>query len=318
MPAAMTLNERALAIADEMAAEASALRIAVHRVAGARVIDCGIRAAGGLGAGLGLARVCLAGRAEVRLSSEDLAGVACLHVLVTADDPVPLCLGSQYAGWHVQAGKFSALGSGPMRALYGQETLYAKVAARESAPVAVGVLETRQIPDEAVVGWLCERLGLPAERLTLLVAPTASLAGAVQVAARSLETALHKLYELGFDLSQVVSGFGAAPLPPVGSDDFEAMGRTNDAILYGGRAVLWVNADDLRLGEVGPRVPSASSPDFGEPFAAVFENAGRDFYQIDPALFSPAHVVFHNLATGRTHRFGEVHAGVLARSFFGR
>lgn len=318
MSAPLTLNERALAIADHLAAEAAALRVAVHRTAGARVIDCGVQMPGGLRAGLALARVCLAGRAKVSLSPEDLAGVACLHVLAAADDPVPVCLGAQYAGWHVQVGKFSAMGSGPMRAVYAQEPLYGKVRARERSPVAVGVLETRQLPDEAVVAYLCERLALPAERLTLLVAPTASLAGAVQVAARSLETALHKLHELGFDLSQVVSGFGAAPLPPVGSDDFEAMGRSNDAILYGGRAVLWVQADDVRLAEVGPRVPSASSPDFGEPFAAVFERAGRDFYQIDPALFSPAHVVFHNLSTGRTHRFGEIHAGVLARSFFGR
>src|SRR5204863_6387065 len=138
----------------------------------------------------------------------------------------------------------------------------------------------------------------------LLVAPASSLAGSLQVVARSLETALHKLDELKFNLQQVVSGMGSAPLPPIAADDLQAIGRTNDAILYGGRVVLWVRADDAQLAEVGPKVPSSASSDHGEPFAAIFERYGHDFYKIDPMLFSPAEVVIHNLQSGRTHRFG--------------
>ena len=74
--------------------------------------------------------------------------------------------------------------------------------------------------------------------VTLLVAPTASLAGGVQVVARSVETAMHKLAELKFDLARIVSAHGSAPLPPVAGDDLAAIGRTNDAILYGARVVL--------------------------------------------------------------------------------
>src|SRR5207302_3188466 len=139
---------------------------------------------------------------------------------------------------------------------YGKEELFDKIPGRERSAVAVGVLETRKLPDDAVTGFLCERLSLPAAKLTLLAAPASSLAGSLQVVARSLETALHKLYELKFDLAQVVSGFGTAPLPPVANDELQAIGRTNDAILYGGRVVLWVRADDEQLVEVGPRVPS--------------------------------------------------------------
>src|SRR5207245_2581354 len=160
------------------------------------------------------------------------------------------------------------------------------------------------------------RLGLPPTRLTLLAAPAASLAGTLQVVARSLETALHKLYELKFDLSQIVSGFGSAPLPPVAPDEIQAIGRTNDAILYGGRVVIWVRADDTHLTEVGPRVPSSASPDHGAPFAAIFERYQRDFYKIDPMLFSPAEIIFHNLKTGRSHAFGRSEPDVLKRSFF--
>jgi methenyltetrahydromethanopterin cyclohydrolase len=225
-------------------------------------------------------------------------------------------MASQYAGWQISVGKFFAMGSGPMRAAYGKEELFNKIPGREQAPVAVGVLETRKLPDDTVIEFLCKHLDLPATKLTLLVAPASSLAGTLQVVARSIETALHKLFELKFDLAQVISGFGTAPLPPVARDEMHAIGRTNDAILYGGRVVLWVRAEDDQLAEIGPRVPSSASPDHGAPFASIFERYGHDFYKIDPMLFSPAEIVFQNLKTGRTHHFGVTAPEVLQRSFF--
>jgi methenyltetrahydromethanopterin cyclohydrolase len=141
------------------------------------------------------------------------------------------------------------------------------------------------------------------------------LAGTVQVVARSVETALHKMHEIGFDLSCVVSGFGAAPLPPVAHDDMTGIGRTNDAVLYGGEVTLWVRGDDQRLAELGPRIPSSSSSDHGQPFSAIFERYDRDFYKIDPLLFSPAVVSLVNLDTGRLHRFGATSPDVLRQSF---
>ena len=151
--------------------------------------------------------------------------------------------------------------------------------------------------------------------VTLLIAPTASLAGGLQVVARSVETALHKLHALKFDLSRIVSAYGSAPLPPVAKDDLAAIGRTNDAILYGGRVVLDVTGDDDSLSDIGPKVPAHASRDFGEPFSAIFARYNHDFYAVDPHLFSPAEVTFRNLSTGRVHAFGGTEPGVLARSF---
>ncbi len=317
MSIALTLNERALRLADVLAADAAALHIEVQSTAaGARVLDCGVRAPGGLQAGLGLARVCLADRADVVLVPGEVGGIACPQVQVTTDHPVLACMASQYAGWQISVGKFFAMGSGPMRAALGTEELFHHIPGREQAPVAVGVLETRKLPDDAVVAHLSERLNLPPDRLTLLAAPASSPAGTVQVVARALETALHKLHELHFDLAQVTAGYGVAPLPPVAADDLHAIGRTNDAILYGGRAVLWVRSRDDLIAEVGPKVPSSASPDFGEPFAAIFERYGKDFYKIDPLLFSPAQVVFHNLTTGKSQAFGQPAPDILLRSFF--
>lgn len=313
--ATQTLNERAARLADHMASSASALRIAVRQIAGARVLDCGIQTEGGLQAGLGLARVCLAGQAEVTLTPGRVADMPCPEIVVASDSPVIACMAAQYAGWQVSVEGFFAMASGPMRAVYGKEELFDHIPGREQASVAVGVLETRTLPNEAVVDYLCQQLNLPPAKVTLLAAPASSLAGNIQVVARSLETALHKLHELKFDLGQVVSGFGCAPLPPVAADDLHAIGRTNDAILYGGRVVLWVRTKDEILAEVGPKVPSCSSPDFGAPFAEIFARYEHDFYKIDPMLFSPAHVVFHNLTSGQTHVFGRTEPDVLCRSF---
>lgn len=318
MANAPTLNERAQRLADYMASQAAALRIAVSAsTAGARLIDCGIKTPGGVQAGLALARVCMAGQAEISLVPGDIAGLAVPQVMVTSDHPVAACMASQYAGWQISVGKFFAMGSGPMRAAYGKEELFDHIPGREQAPVAVGVLETRKLPDDGVIDHLSKALNLPAAKITLLAAPAASLAGNLQVVARSLETALHKLHELKFDLKQIVSGAGWAPLPPVAKDELGAIGRTNDAILYGGRVVIWVQAEDEQLAEISPKVPASASTDWGAPFQTIFERYERDFYKIDPMLFSPAEIVLHNLKTGRSHAFGRTKTDVLFQSFFG-
>ncbi len=156
---------------------------------------------------------------------------------------------------------------------------------------------------------------MPPDRLTLLVAPAASLAGTLQVVARALETALHKLHELKFDLGQVVSGYGIAPLPPVAADEMGAIGRTNDAILYGGRAILWVRADDDQLAEVGPKVPSSASSDHGAPFAEVFAKAGHDFYKSIPSSSARRRSCSRTCRRGGQFTFGRMEPAILRKSW---
>lgn len=315
--AELSLNQNALRLAEEVVARADELRVAVHELpGGARGIDCGIDVLGGIEAGIWLARVCLAGLAEIALVRGEIAGMPCASVQVVTDHPVAACLASQYAGWQVSVGKFFAMGSGPMRAAAGREELFDKIGLREQAGVAVGILETRQLPDAAVIDYLAERTGVAPEGLTLLLAPTASQAGCVQVVARSVETALHKLLEENFDVTRIQSGYGSAPLPPVAADDLTAVGRTNDAILYGARVVLRARGDDTSLQSVGPRIPSCASYDYGAPFSEIFRRYDHDFYKIDPGLFSPAELVLENLDTGRTHHFGRTDTGMLHVSFY--
>jgi methenyltetrahydromethanopterin cyclohydrolase len=268
---------------------------------------------GSLAAGLAMARTCLADLASVSLVHGD-TGPA---IQVTTDAPVAACLASQYAGWQIQLDGFFAMGSGPMRAIYAGEEIFQRIPGKENASCAVGVLETRRHPTEQVITHLVRKLPTTVDKITLLVAPASSIAGTIQVVARSVETALHKLHELKFDVTQVMSATGIAPLPPVAKDEKLAIGRTNNAILYGGRVTLWVKCDDELLETFGPKVPSNASPSHGRPFADLLSEAGGDFYKLDPLLFAPAEITFVNLKSGRAFRFGAVSPSILERSFFG-
>ncbi len=310
------LNVRAADLCDRMIDQREALRIAVDNgPSGCRLVDCGINAVGGLEAGRALASICMAGLGRVEFVPAAADFETSLAVSVSTDHPLAACMAAQYAGWQISADDYFAMGSGPMRAAAGKEPLFEKIGLVERASHVIGVLEARAFPPDALCADLASQCGVAPRELTLLAAPTASLAGMVQVVARSVETAMHKLFELGFDLTRVVSGAGTAPLPPPAADDLAAIGRTNDAVLYGGDVTLWVRGDDASLEAIGPQVPSCASEDFGQPFATIFERYHHDFYAIDPHLFSPARVTLANLETGRTLRFGRLAAEVVRQSF---
>ncbi|MBL8823123.1 MAG: methenyltetrahydromethanopterin cyclohydrolase [Planctomycetia bacterium] len=310
------LNARGFRLAELLEARAEDFRVAVSRTAqGSRIIDAGVAVPGGLHAGLMLSHICLADLGLVSIQSATLAGYPLVQV--TTDQPVAACLASQYAGWMIKVGNFFAMGSGPMRAAYGREELYKHIGCTELVHAAIGCLETKQLPNDDVALDIASKCNVSPEHVTLLVAPTTSMAGTLQVVARSVETCLHKLHELKFDVLQVKSGHGTAPLPPVAKRTNAAIGRTNDAILYGGMVTLWVDCPDDFIAEVGPKVPASASPDYGVPFAELFEKVGGDFYKIDPLLFSPARVTFNNLQSGRMFTFGQVNERLLNQSFSG-
>jgi methenyltetrahydromethanopterin cyclohydrolase len=282
---------------------------------GARILDFGIKTPGGLQAGEFLTGLCMSLYGGVSMQQGFLDGAGWPQVVVQSDRPVEACLLSQYAGWKISVGDYFAMGSGPMRAAAGSEDLFEKLNYRESPGVVVGVLETATLPDEEVVSYIAEKCGIVPESVTLAVAPTSSMAGTFQVVARSVETSMHKLFELGFDVKRVQHGFGSAPLPPVAADDLTGIGLTNDAILYGGEVTLWVSGDDDSIADVVQKVPSSSATCYGQPFLEIFREADQDFYKIDPMLFSPAAVTIQNLDTGQVHRAGKVNHGVLKKSF---
>jgi methenyltetrahydromethanopterin cyclohydrolase len=310
------LNHSASLLEYDCALHAERLRIEVHHIKdGGRLLDFGVDATGGLQAGIELARICMSGQGDISIVPGEIDGIGWPHVFVQTDDPVAACLYSQYAGWQIVVDKFFAMGSGPMRAAACLEDLFDKLSYSEMTDAIVGVLEGGTLPDAAVFQFIADKANVAPENITLAIAPTSSQAGNLQVVARSVETCLHKLFELGFDVTRIVSGCGSAPLSPVAGEDLSGIGRTNDAILYGGRVTLMVRGDDDSLKEIGPKVPADASAAYGKPFLEIFEAAGRDFYAIDPHLFSPAEVVLQNIETGNVFRFGKCAPEIVRQSF---
>jgi methenyltetrahydromethanopterin cyclohydrolase len=318
----LSLNERALAILRHMIGESEALGLEVRRLDnGTTLVDAGVNVPGSLEAGRLFAEVCLAGLGKVRFCETGIGGSSFPAVSVTVGRPLLACMASQYAGWAVKvdgvkpSGAYFAMGSGPARALFLGEPLFSKLEYRDRSESAVLALEGRSLPSEEVAAWIAGKCRIDSSRLYLLVAPTASLAGSVQIAARVVETGLHKMLEVGFDIGSVISGFGTCPVAPVAGDDLRAIGRTNDAVLYGGKAWYTVRGDDRSIEGLVKKMPSSASSDYGTPFYELFQRYGGDFYKIDPMLFSPAEVCINNVATGRSFQVGRAKLDIIGRMF---
>ncbi len=315
-----SVNRLAKPLVDALVDDADRLRLGVQTAAqGHRLIDAGIARPGGIEAGLRIAEICMGGLGTVRLETSPAFGKWPWQVAVSSSDPVLACLASQYAGWSLSAGEgddaYYALGSGPGRALATKEPLFAELGYRDEADTACLVLEVGKPPPAAIVEKVLRDCGIDAAKLTVILTPTSSLAGTVQIVARVLEVALHKAHEIGFPLERLVDGVGSAPLPPPAPSFIDAMGRTNDAIIYGGSVHLFIAGPEDEAEALAEKLPSGSSRDYGRPFAEIFKAFKGDFYAIDPMLFSPARVSVTALESGKTFHTGRLDAETLDRCF---
>ncbi len=310
-----SVNKLAMKIVQELLGAEKELGICVGKLRdGSTLLDCGIRAPGGYQAGRLVGETCMGGLGSVALSTMAVVGTQLPSVVVSTDHPLESCILSQLAGWSLKVGKFRAMGSGPARALAQVEPLFQEYRYRDGHSEAVIVLETSKIPDEEVSGFIAAKCRIAPSDLYMIVTPTHSLAGTVQICARIVETGMHRMHTLKVDLSQVEAGHGQCPIPPLSTSDLVMMGRTNDAMLYGGTTLYTFREAGSVVPLIGS-IPSSSSGAYGRTFADVFEAAGRDFYKLDPALFSPAVVAVNEVSSGRFFSAGRVNHDLLRYSF---
>jgi len=314
--ATASVNLLAGEIVDRLAAGAARYRVAVSRgSSGELLIDAGAKVAGGIDAGLLLVEICMGGLGRVALTPAPGASKWPFWLTVSSNDPVVACLASQYAGWSLAHEKFFALGSGPGRAQARVEKLFEELPYSDKADRVTIVLESGSPPPPEVVAKVATAAKVDPKNVAFVYAPTQSLAGSVQVVGRVLEVALHKAHELKFPLENIIDGIATAPLSPPHPDFVQAMGRTNDAIIYAGRAHLFVRGSADAAKELAKNLPSSNSRDYGRPFAEVFKAYKGDFYKIDPSLFSPAEALVTAVETGETFRGGAIDEKLLDASF---
>jgi methenyltetrahydromethanopterin cyclohydrolase len=306
-----SLNRMAIELADEALEFATELNVGAYELEdGATVIDFGVEASGGLEAGMLLAELQTAGLATVQTRMDEVAGAPIPHVELATDRPAHALLCSQKAGWELSVDGFEGLGSGPARALVAEEAAFAAVGYTDAFDLTVLTVEADSLPTEAVAQHVADRTDVNTQSVYLPAYRTASLAGSVSGAARVAELAVFRLFELGYDPTDVITASGSAPVPPVPAAEATAMGRTNDAVVYGGQVHLTVAADDPILEEVA----STAAVTYGQPFVDIFDRVDWDVSQIDQSVFAPAHVTI-DVVGGPTYTDGSVHDDVLAESF---
>lgn len=291
---------------------------------GCIIVDAGINVPGGLEAGRIIAEICLGGMGTVTINHSTYTENWPLSVTVHTGNPVLGCLGSQYAGWSLSHEKYYALGSGPARAMATKlkdgkqepvEELYKELGYLDAADATVLVIENDAIPPLAIVEKVAAACKVDPSKLTIIVTPTSSLAGGVQVVARVLEVAMHKAHALHFPLENIIDGSGSAPVCPPHPNFVKAMGRTNDAILFAGQVHLFVKGSDQDAEKLARELPSSTSKDYGKPFAEIFKHYEYDFFKIDAMLFSPASVIVTAVDSGKSFRAGKLDNALLDMSF---
>ena len=307
-------NRQASPLIKELLSKSELLQIKVHEQNEVTVIDCGVEVEGSWEAGILFAAVCLGGLAQVKLHWLDFGGLRWPSVEVVTDHPVRACMASQYAGWPIRIGKGLIMGSGPACAIVHKGSLFRMLGYEDHSETAIICLEGRELPSEEVIQHILEECHCHPTNLTILVAPTASLVGSVQVAARALETGLFKLRRLGYDLGKIVSGWGVCPIPPVSRDTLSGLGRTNDAIFYGSTVMYNLRDEDETLEQVVKQVPSCSNKEYGRAYMEV-QATYKNFFNLDPDQFTPAEVHLCNLNSGRTFQAGSLRPDILRRSF---
>ncbi|SFR54216.1 methenyltetrahydromethanopterin cyclohydrolase [Halogeometricum limi] len=308
-----SINRMAIELVDEALDFADELRVVPYELdSGATVVDFGVEAEGGIEAGLLLAEIQTAGLATVQTRMDEVAGAPMPHVELQTDHPALALLCSQKAGWELAFDDpaFEGLGSGPARALVAEEDEFHEVEYFDEFDLTVLGVESIELPTDAVAEHVAEMAGVEPSGVFLPTYATGSPVGSVTMAARAPELAMFRLFELGYDPLNVLSAFGSAPVAPVSYDEGVAMGRTNDALAYGGTVHLTVAEDSDLFSEV----PSTAADEYGTPFEQIFEESGWDFYDIPETVFAPAKVTI-DVVDGPTYVYGETDEELLAESF---
>jgi methenyltetrahydromethanopterin cyclohydrolase len=314
----LSVNQLAWKLLEELCGNADFYRVKVERAeCGATVVDAGINAKGGLEAGRIITEICMGGLGKAEVTSRKYGEVELPSIFVYTDHPAIAALGSQFAGWNIKGEDYSAIGSGPARALSVKpKEIYEEIGYKDESDRAVVVLETDKRPPEKLMKRIAEDCHVACENLAVILTPTASVAGSTQVSGRIVETGLHKLSRLGLDPRLVLCAWGYAPVSPVHPKFVKAMARTNDAVLYGGVSYYVVeHENDEELAQIVEKAPSKASKDYGKPFLEIFKGANYDFYKIDPNIFAPAMLIVNNVKTGRIFKAGEFNFEILAKSF---
>ena len=166
--AKISLNMSTLDLVKTLCKETEKYAVSVEKTdSGATLIDAGLESKGGFLTGKMITEICLGGYGEARILPVQYEDVVLPSVYVQTDYPALSTLGSQFAGWQIKLGDYSAIGSGPARALaLKPKKLYEKIGYKDEADTAILVLETEKRPPEEAIRLVAEKCNVSIEKLS--------------------------------------------------------------------------------------------------------------------------------------------------------
>lgn len=316
----ISVNKKSMPLVNKLIKNKDEFKIEVNKLSqGSTVIDLGQNCRGSWNSAKILAEILFGGIGNVDYTTfpEKIGDVFYPAVDVKVDHSILSLAGCDISGWEISPGDFAPILAGPGRTLGRKDGDWLEKYCdyEDNYHEAVITIETKEPVKEKWAEKLRKACGVEAENLYILVAPSSSLACSVQVAARILEQTLHRMVDEGFNLESIIQAEGICVIPPCIDNELIAMGRLNDVLIYGGQSIFTVDWEDDKIEKVLNKITSDKSSVYGRPFKEIFNEAGRDFYQVPMEIYSPAKVVIVNTRSGKIHKAGKFNLEILEQSF---
>jgi methenyltetrahydromethanopterin cyclohydrolase len=315
-----SLNQAAVEIIKDVIARADEYQIRTWKAdCGSTLVDMGLDCPGSWKAGQAFVEAGFGGMGKATYGKFEIGRFTVPSIDVWVDHPVLAVVASQAGCWELGTGELAMIGSGPARAVALADRWSGHGYRDTKATEVVVQLQTHRVPSDDLCRTVAEACHVSPEQVYVVFAPTACLVGAIQVASRTVEQVMIKLFLRGFDIHSVKHGFGTAPVAPLVKNEVEVMGRANDALFYGATTVLYADAPD---NVIEPIVKDfcfdVNSGEFwGMPFASIFERFHHNWFEVPDLVDSPAKLIINSLQTGHSFVGGQINLQVLSRSYFG-
>jgi methenyltetrahydromethanopterin cyclohydrolase len=315
-----SLNQAAVGIIQDVITRADEYQIHTWKAkCGSTLVDMGLNCPGSWKAGQAFVEIGFGGLGKATYGKFEIGHFILPSIDVWVDHPVLAVVASQAGCWELGTGELAMIGSGPARAVALADRWAGHGYRDTKATQVVVQLQTNRVPSDDLCMAVANACHVAPEEVYVVFAPTACLVGAVQVASRTVEQVMIKLFLRGFDIHCVKHGFGMAPVAPLIKDEVEAMGRANDALFYGATTVLYADAPDEVIAPIveGFCFDVNSGEFWGTPFVSIFRHFHCNWFEVPDLIDSPAKLIINSLQTGHSFVGGQINLQVLSRSYFG-
>ncbi len=307
-----SINENVTCYVDELLNREEELNVRSYYLENqSTVIDCGVEAAGSIGAGILSAMIGMGGLGKVSIVPGIIDSYYLQFTQVWVDMPAIACLCSQMPGWKIKVDDFSATASGPARAIVQKpKQVFSAINYEDDSETAVVLLLTSKLPAAKELDFIAKQCSTEPECVVVLAARPNSITGSIVNSTRAVEWAMVRLLQLGYDVKEITSASSAVPIAPIRADEQDHTSAAMDSIAYYGMVSLYAKAANDLFGSA----TSDNSKSSGKSFKVLLKDAQGDLSKVDPTMLAPARLMV-NGHDGSLKAYGRLDPAMLLTSF---